>query len=108
MAEFEFSVIFVIVVTVIVYFLNVICMTGFKHKETTIDLNYLIVYNVSKLLTESSWMNVGETFILFNQQMKGNKREMIQLGVPIFGKIKEEAKSKDKISIKIFKITNVI
>ncbi|XP_060178269.1 RNA demethylase ALKBH10B-like [Lycium barbarum] len=33
----------------------------------------------------------GETFILFNQQVKGNKREMIQLGTPIFGQIKEEA-----------------
>ncbi|KAK7277677.1 hypothetical protein RJT34_22692 [Clitoria ternatea] len=35
----------------------------------------------------------GETFILFNKQMKGNKRELIQLGVPIFGQIKEDAKS---------------
>ncbi|XP_028762244.1 RNA demethylase ALKBH10B [Neltuma alba] len=35
----------------------------------------------------------GETFILFNKQMKGNKREMIQLGVPIFGHIKEDANS---------------
>ncbi|KAI9080317.1 hypothetical protein K1719_037711 [Acacia pycnantha] len=34
-----------------------------------------------------------ETFILFNKQMKGNKRELIQLGVPIFGQIKEDAKS---------------
>ncbi|KAG6736660.1 hypothetical protein POTOM_060462 [Populus tomentosa] len=33
----------------------------------------------------------GETFILFNKQVKGNKRELIQLGVPIFGHIKEEA-----------------
>ncbi|KAM3373672.1 RNA demethylase ALKBH10B [Capsicum galapagoense] len=33
----------------------------------------------------------GETFILFNQQVKGNKREMIQLGTPIFGHVKEEA-----------------
>ncbi|GAV78714.1 2OG-FeII_Oxy domain-containing protein [Cephalotus follicularis] len=33
----------------------------------------------------------GETFILFNQQVKGNRREMIQLGVPVFGHIKEEA-----------------
>ncbi|KAF7804783.1 RNA demethylase ALKBH10B-like [Senna tora] len=35
----------------------------------------------------------GETFILFNKQMKGNKRELIQLGVPIFGQIKEDAKT---------------
>ncbi|KAL4304735.1 hypothetical protein HN51_038868 [Arachis hypogaea] len=34
----------------------------------------------------------GETFILFNKQMKGNKRELIQLGVPIFGQI-NDAKS---------------
>lgn len=32
----------------------------------------------------------GETFILFNKQVKGNKRELIQLGVPIFGQIREE------------------
>lgn len=49
-------------------------------------------------MTKSSWIDVGDTFILFNQQMKGNKREMIQLGVPIFGRIKEDAKSKDKIT----------
>ncbi|RDX57769.1 hypothetical protein CR513_62966, partial [Mucuna pruriens] len=35
----------------------------------------------------------GGTFILFNKQMKGNKRELIQLGVPIFGQIKEDTKS---------------
>jgi hypothetical protein len=35
----------------------------------------------------------GETFILFNKQIKGNKRELIQLGVPIFGQIKEDTKS---------------
>lgn len=32
----------------------------------------------------------GETFKIFNKQMKGIKREMIQLGVPLFGQIKEE------------------
>ncbi|EXB39318.1 hypothetical protein L484_025013 [Morus notabilis] len=32
----------------------------------------------------------GDTFILFNQQMKGNKRELLQFGIPIFGQIKEE------------------
>ncbi|XP_057438824.1 RNA demethylase ALKBH10B-like [Lotus japonicus] len=35
---------------------------------------------------------LGETFTLFNQQVKGNKRELIQLGVPIFGKIHGDAK----------------
>ncbi|GFP82012.1 hypothetical protein PHJA_000344500 [Phtheirospermum japonicum] len=34
----------------------------------------------------------GETFILYNQQVKGNKRELIQLGVPIFGQIKKDDK----------------
>ncbi|GMH20488.1 hypothetical protein Nepgr_022329 [Nepenthes gracilis] len=34
---------------------------------------------------------LGETYILFNKQMKGNKREQIQLGIPIFGQIKNEA-----------------
>ncbi|XP_077218474.1 RNA demethylase ALKBH10B-like isoform X2 [Tasmannia lanceolata] len=35
----------------------------------------------------------GETFILFNKQLKGNKREIIQLGVPLFGPINDEAAS---------------
>ncbi|KAJ4969393.1 hypothetical protein NE237_016094 [Protea cynaroides] len=36
----------------------------------------------------------GETFSLFNEQLKGNKREIIQLGVPIFRQIKDETNSK--------------
>ncbi|XP_042518670.1 RNA demethylase ALKBH10B-like [Macadamia integrifolia] len=40
----------------------------------------------------------GETFILFNKQLKGNKRELIQLGVPIFGQIKDETYSKSQRS----------
>ncbi|OVA20100.1 Oxoglutarate/iron-dependent dioxygenase [Macleaya cordata] len=40
----------------------------------------------------------GDTFILFNQQLKGNKRELIQLGVPIFGQIKDEKTSKSEKS----------
>lgn len=44
-------------------------------------------------------LNAGETFILFNKQVKGNKRELIQLGVPIFGHIKEEATSDNQTSI---------
>ncbi|PSR94795.1 hypothetical protein CEY00_Acc25549 [Actinidia chinensis var. chinensis] len=39
-----------------------------------------------------------ETFILYNQQTKGNKRELIQLGAPIFGHIKEEATTKNEKS----------
>ncbi|KAH7577489.1 hypothetical protein JRO89_XS01G0257800 [Xanthoceras sorbifolium] len=33
----------------------------------------------------------GESFILFNKQVKGNRKELIQLGVPIFRQIIEEA-----------------
>ncbi|KAL6214754.1 hypothetical protein ACLB2K_014186 [Fragaria x ananassa] len=35
----------------------------------------------------------GETFILFNKQIKGNRRELIRFGIPIFGQVKEEAAS---------------
>lgn len=35
----------------------------------------------------------GETFISFNKQMKGSKREIIQLGVPLFQPTKDEAAS---------------
>ncbi|THG15481.1 RNA demethylase ALKBH10B-like [Camellia sinensis] len=40
----------------------------------------------------------GETFILYNQQTKGNKRQLIQLGAPIFGHIEEEATTKHEKS----------
>ncbi|XP_047094213.1 RNA demethylase ALKBH10B-like isoform X1 [Lolium rigidum] len=33
----------------------------------------------------------GETFIFFNKQIKGNKREIIQLGVPLFQHTTEES-----------------
>lgn len=36
----------------------------------------------------------GETFVLYNQQVKGNKRELIQLGIPIFGHIEDVENSK--------------
>lgn len=46
------------------------------------------------------WMNIGETFILYNKQIKGNKRELIQFGVPIFGQISEGCKHQfNKISM---------
>ncbi|KAI4304510.1 hypothetical protein MLD38_040006 [Melastoma candidum] len=38
----------------------------------------------------------GDTFILFNKQMKGNKRELIQFGVPIFGRAQEESPDDNK------------
>ncbi|KAL8143128.1 hypothetical protein V2J09_016160 [Rumex salicifolius] len=36
---------------------------------------------------------LGETYVSFNKQVKGSKREQIQLGVPIFGHIKGESES---------------
>ncbi|WCJ21482.1 oxidoreductase 2OG-Fe(II) oxygenase family protein [Euphorbia peplus] len=39
----------------------------------------------------------GDTYILFNKQVKGNKRELIQLGVPIFGHV-EDSSSNDETS----------
>ncbi|GAB2234340.1 hypothetical protein Droror1_Dr00003588 [Drosera rotundifolia] len=33
----------------------------------------------------------GETYVLFNTKIKGNKREQIQLGAPVFGPTKDEA-----------------
>ncbi|CAM8893202.1 unnamed protein product [Rhodiola kirilowii] len=38
----------------------------------------------------------GETYKLFNQQIKGNKRELIQFGEPIFRQIKEDASHKEQ------------
>ncbi|XP_077240628.1 RNA demethylase ALKBH10B-like [Tasmannia lanceolata] len=36
----------------------------------------------------------GETFILFNKQFKGNKTEIIQLGLPLFGPVRDDTASK--------------
>ena len=41
------------------------------------------------------------------KQMKGNKRELIQLGVPIFGHIKEDAKSRNP-TISSFSLITII
>ncbi|KAK1426686.1 hypothetical protein QVD17_15364 [Tagetes erecta] len=38
----------------------------------------------------------GETFIMYNQQSKAIKRELIQFGAPIFGQIKDEATATNK------------
>ncbi|KAG2290424.1 hypothetical protein Bca52824_050028 [Brassica carinata] len=38
----------------------------------------------------TSFPNAGETFVLFNKNTKGTKRELIQLGVPIFGNTTDE------------------
>ncbi|KAK4482252.1 hypothetical protein RD792_009403 [Penstemon davidsonii] len=50
-------------------------------------VNELRVAGQNGELSGGSW----DTFILYNQQTKGNKRELIQLGVSIFGQIKEDA-----------------
>uniref|UniRef100_A0A1J3F3G7 Fe2OG dioxygenase domain-containing protein n=1 Tax=Noccaea caerulescens TaxID=107243 RepID=A0A1J3F3G7_NOCCA len=41
----------------------------------------------------------GDSFILFNKQIKGNKRELIQLGVPIFGHAKDENTNDSAVNI---------
>ncbi|ESQ37973.1 hypothetical protein EUTSA_v10028541mg [Eutrema salsugineum] len=43
----------------------------------------------------------GDSFILFNKQIKGNKRELIQLGVPIFGHAKDENSNDSNDSVNI-------
>ncbi|CAG7859744.1 unnamed protein product [Brassica rapa] len=43
----------------------------------------------------------GETFILFNKQIKGNKRELVQLGVPIFGHARDENTNDSNNSVNI-------
>ncbi|CAN8308611.1 unnamed protein product [Cochlearia groenlandica] len=43
----------------------------------------------------------GDSFILFNKQIKGNKRELIQLGVPIFGHAKDENSSENNDYVNI-------
>ncbi|XP_023743941.1 RNA demethylase ALKBH10B [Lactuca sativa] len=40
----------------------------------------------------------GETFIMYNQQSKTIKRELIQFGAPIFGQIKDDASTKSQES----------
>jgi hypothetical protein len=37
----------------------------------------------------------GETFVLFNKNTKGTKRELLQLGVPIFGNTTDEHSGND-------------
>ncbi|PWA64248.1 oxidoreductase, 2OG-Fe(II) oxygenase family protein [Artemisia annua] len=40
----------------------------------------------------------GQTFIMYNQQSKAIKRELIQFGAPIFGQIKDETATKSQDS----------
>ncbi|KAG8068817.1 hypothetical protein GUJ93_ZPchr0005g15948 [Zizania palustris] len=63
---------------------------------------YEDVFTTSELMKVADFINEirqagrngelsGETFIFFNKQMKGNKREIIQLGVPLFQPTTEES-----------------
>ncbi|KAH7676894.1 Clavaminate synthase-like protein [Dioscorea alata] len=65
---------------------------------------YEDIFTESELLKLSEFINElrlaghngelsGETFIFFNKQVKGNKREIIQLGIPLFQPIKQDASS---------------
>nr|GEX36548.1 putative oxidoreductase, 2OG-Fe(II) oxygenase family protein [Tanacetum cinerariifolium] len=40
----------------------------------------------------------GQTFIMYNQQSKAIKRELIQFGAPIFGQVKDESATKSQDS----------
>ncbi|CAM0955594.1 unnamed protein product [Alopecurus aequalis] len=62
---------------------------------------YEDVFTTSELMKVADFINgirqagrngelSGETFIFFNKQIKGNKREIIQLGVPLFQHTTEE------------------
>lgn len=68
-------------------------MKGLKLYEdifTDMELSKLAEYVSELHLSGRKGDLSGETFIFFNKQMKGNKREIIQMGVPIFGPIKED------------------
>uniref|UniRef100_A0A0E0DR66 Fe2OG dioxygenase domain-containing protein n=1 Tax=Oryza meridionalis TaxID=40149 RepID=A0A0E0DR66_9ORYZ len=63
---------------------------------------YEDVFTTSELMKVADFINEirqagrngelsGETFIFFNKQIKGNKREIIQLGVPLFQPTTEES-----------------
>ncbi|KAK9750242.1 hypothetical protein RND81_02G181800 [Saponaria officinalis] len=61
--------------------------------------NVFTVAELCKLRTFVDELRVaGETYILFNKQVKTNKREQIQLGVPLFGHVKDEATNEQQKS----------
>ncbi|GKC99884.1 putative oxidoreductase, 2OG-Fe(II) oxygenase family protein, partial [Tanacetum coccineum] len=65
---------------------------------TDSELTRLNVY-VNKLRVAGKNRELsGETFIMYNQQSKANKRELIQFGAPIFGQIKDEGTTKSQDS----------
>ena len=69
------------------------------HSSPTIVLvffdldNYFVTHQA--LLRDNS----GDTYILFNKQLKGNKKEVIQLGVPKFQPTTEESTSMSQLVI---------
>ncbi|KAF0926433.1 hypothetical protein E2562_024155 [Oryza meyeriana var. granulata] len=79
---------------------------GFMAKESVNVVKGLKIYEdvftTSELMKVADFINEirqagrngelsGETFIFFNKQIKGNKREIIQLGVPLFQPTTEES-----------------
>ncbi|CAN0892661.1 RNA demethylase ALKBH10B, partial [Linum grandiflorum] len=63
----------------------------FEDVLTVSELDKLTRFVNQLRLSGQNGQLTGDTFILFNKQMKGNKRELIQFGVPIFEHIKEDA-----------------
>lgn len=66
-----------------------------------LDCQVIPDHSNSLLYADDLQMSIpGETFILYNQQTKGNKRELIQFGVPIFERIKEGTADQSQQSMK--------
>lgn len=70
----------------------------FLSNDGLVQIFYIAFLHISSNQISWNWHCIGETYILYNQQTKGNKRELIQLGAPIFGHIKEESTGKDEDS----------
>ncbi|KAK4775591.1 hypothetical protein SAY87_023552 [Trapa incisa] len=80
---------------------------GFKAKETQVNVLkgmklYEEVFTSSEVSKLTNFVNElrlagqrgdlsGESFVLFNQQIKGSKRELIQFGHPIFKPLQDES-----------------
>lgn len=78
-------------------------LVGIRNFQAT--LSYLSLYSWTNvdasvretlIITCTSFPNAGETFVLFNKNTKGTKRELIQLGIPIFGNTTDEHSGKIK------------
>ncbi|XP_051141725.1 RNA demethylase ALKBH10B-like isoform X2 [Andrographis paniculata] len=62
----------------------------YEETFTDLELSKLIDFVNELRVSGQNGELSGDTFILYNQQTKGNKRELVQLGVPIFGQIKKD------------------